>query len=118
MNKINELKQKITAIEDEAAALDPAKENYYEDLYNLLKVAYFHAKDIIELTSTMNPPVEDNSLEAPLRDAEEQVRILSHFKDGAELEITTLKQTISNISDEATALSHGITDILKLADAK
>ena len=67
MNKIEDLKQQITEIENQAGDIDPTD---YEALYKLLAVAYFAAKDIIELQDGNVPVAIDKDVEAKLGDAE------------------------------------------------
>ena len=71
MSQIEKLQAQISTLETEAAELDEASENYYEQLYKLLSVAYFAAKDIIELQAPDVPLTIDQGLEAKLRDAED-----------------------------------------------
>jgi len=58
MNVITKLKEEIQAIEDQAGQLD---EKDYEALYKLLAVAYFKAKDVIELLEGENPIIDDSA---------------------------------------------------------
>ena len=75
MNKIIELKQDIEVIEENAGHLD---EKDYEALYKLLAVAYFKAKDIIELQEGANPMVDDSvALKAELLEASQEIIALN-----------------------------------------
>lgn len=71
MNQIETLTTQIAALEQEASQLDEGTDDYYEQLYKLLSVAYFAAKDIIELQAPDVPLTVDKGLEAALNDAEE-----------------------------------------------
>ena len=95
MNKIEQLTKQIQSIEEEAGQLDV---HDYESLYKLLAVAYFAAKDIIELQQGNLPIVEDNASKVAYNDLQdaldvalEQVRVLEAWKDGANLESETLR---------------------------
>ena len=52
MDKITQLTQEIEALETQAGALQV---DDYEELYKILVVAYFKAKDINELHADVNP---------------------------------------------------------------
>ncbi len=71
MNKITELKEQIVTLEQQASEMDEGAEDYYEQLYKLLSVAYFATKDIIELQAPNVPLTVDKALEAALNDSEE-----------------------------------------------
>ena len=71
MNQIDALKAQIQELELQAAEVDEAADDYYEQLYKLLSVAYFHCKDIKELQAPDVPLTVDKALEARLCDSEE-----------------------------------------------
>lgn len=86
MTKIEKLQSQISALETEAAELDEAAEDYYEQLYKLLSVAYFATKDIIELQAPDVPLTVDQGLEAKLRDSEdanEKLRSENEYLNGS-----------------------------------
>lgn len=143
MNKIEELKQTIQQQEDLASQMNHADTSgdYYKNLYELLSVSYFAAKDIIVLQEGNIPLEEDNSLEVSLHDAEstikqltkelvevknwrdeyktksetleEEVRNLEHWKDGANLEGEQMKDKITALSAELHAAQVDYTDSAK-----
>ena len=67
MNKIETLKAEIKAIEADLPQ-DTTADDYHKRLYEILVVAFFKAKDIIELYDDVNPvieePVDDGALVA------------------------------------------------------
>lgn len=72
MNKIEQLTKQIQSIEEEAGQLDV---HDYESLYKLLAVAYFAAKDIIELQQGNLPIVEDNASKVAYNDLQDALDV-------------------------------------------
>ena len=112
MSKINELLAKVTDIE---SSINP--EATKEELYDTLVIAYNHLKDVIVLQQDLVPVIEDKVPEAKLRDAEdtitkltEEVRVLTHWKDGANLEGEQMQAEIKQLQEHNNVLTRQVTE--------
>ena len=112
MSKIAELLTKVTGIE---SSINP--EATKEELYDTLVIAYNHLKDVIVLQQDLVPVIEDKVPEAKLRNAEdtiakltEEVRVLTHWKDGANLEGEQMQAEIKQLQEHNNVLTKQVTD--------
>ena len=107
MSKIQKLTDQIASIEEEAGQLD---EHDYEALYKLLAVAYFAAKDIIELQQENLPLVPETPSESSedITALKEQIRVLEAWKYGANLEGEQHVVTIETLGDKLNTADHTI----------
>lgn len=97
MNKIEQLKQEALDLE---ASVD---ENWAkEDLYDVLVVAYFKYKDIVQLLEQNVTPIDTSAEElAKANDIIERQRIELAEQHGKCLEIDKLNQYIDNMKEQA-----------------
>ena len=112
MDKINELKQQVTAIEATASDTMPK-----DELYDLLVVAYNHLKDIIVLQDGNIPLVKDNATETALRDAKATIATLEVGLEVANGEIARLKDTNLDLSNYSLKAEATFADISVLINA-
>ena len=97
MNKIEQLKQEALDLE---ASVD---ENWAkEDLYDVLVVAYFKYKDIVQLLEQNVTPIDTSAEElAKANDIIERQRIELAEQHGKCLEVDNLNQYIANMKEQA-----------------
>lgn len=106
MNKIQELTNQINEIEEQAGQLDPTN---YEELYKLLAVAYFTAKDVIALLQDNLPLVEDNASEESLIAAKGTIAVL-------EVSLEVSNTEVAKITAQHTILVNAVTNLNQLIE--
>ena len=100
MNPTTKLQQTIQTQEVLASKLDQTSPEYYKELYELLSVAYFAAKDLIALQGSTIPTTKDNPLEVPLRDAKGTIAVLETSLEVVNKDNNALVITVEQLNNK------------------